>query len=301
MEELLEELKKLNLKAASDEYIKSLIIRIGEIPIMRSEYHEGKIIYRARNNDNDDFTEVSDLSFKPQERNKTFQRASTPFKTMFYGGIVPQEIEIDGEIEDERITTAFETVDFLRDLSVETGQQVLTYGVWRVKSTISTLSILYSNPDDHKIGWQRKLGLWFNNSISEMPNSKGTIEGLQDYLAFQFSKEVKKGEDYYYKVSAYFAERACEMGVDGILYPSVKTGCTGLNIALRPEVVNEKLELISVLKSKVYKNGDRVIINNLKKAYLEKGDEQFKLEEIELGKYRDSEANILRRLRLIQS
>ncbi len=97
-------------------------------------------------------------------------------------------------------------------------------------------------------------------------------------------------------ISAMFSKKACDLGVDGILYPSVKMKGTGLNISLTPECVNSKLSLVSAIKCKVYKKCKKVIINNLKKGIVNQVTGTISWEEIPLGKYRTTEEKIRNRL-----
>ena len=297
MNDIIKRFQKLDLTKYPEHEIKDLISEIGVIPVMRSEYHDGKIIYRARanNNENDDFTNVSDLSFKPQKFNKTYQRASTPNKTMFYGALIPEE---KGEdiIDDERIIGAFEVVDFLRKPSIEKGEQVITYGVWRVNSTISTYSVIHPKIDKLKVQWLKKIATNFYNELEKCPQFKDKTLIVQEYLAKEFSKHVCEGKDYDYMISGLFSNKVCELGVDGILYPSVKMQGTGLNIALTPECVNQKLTLEAAIKCKVYKKCKKVIVNNLKRGTVNPDGLTISWEEIPLGRYRTTEEQIRKML-----
>ncbi len=93
----LQKLSKLDLSTSSCDEAKSLIRQFGKIGTIIETLHEGKVIVRARPNYNGErFHKRSELSYRPQEYNKTFQRASTPNRTMFYGTSIPDMIQ-DGE------------------------------------------------------------------------------------------------------------------------------------------------------------------------------------------------------------
>ena len=297
MHELIEKFKKLKLEDYPEDLIKNLITEIGKIPIMRSEYHENKIIYRARPNDNedDDFSNISDLSYKPEKYNNSYQRASTPNRTMFYGALIPEDAREDlneNIIKDERAIGAFEVVKFLRDLKIKEGEKVISYGVWRVKSTISTLSIIQSDFSKLKVNWLKTVATNFYNRLENHPDFKEKTLIIQDFLAREFSKHVAEGEDYNYMISGLFSHKACELGVDGILYPSVKMKGRGLNIALTPECVDSKLSLVGAIKCKVYKKCGRIILNNLKQGRIDEEAGIIIWEELPIGKYRTTEEEI---------
>ena len=58
-------------------------------------------------------------------------------------------------------------------------------------------------------------------------------------MANEFAKE-NINEDYDYMISAVFSEMATKNRVDGIIYPSVRVGGKGFNIAITPKAT-EKL------------------------------------------------------------
>lgn len=305
MNELITRFKELNLENYPDAEIINLITEIGVVPIMRSEYHEGKIIYRARpnNNEDEDFQNISDLSFKPEQYNNTYQRASTPNQTMFYGALIPEDARDNNDdtiINDERIIGAFEVVDFLRNLQIKEGEKVISYGVWRVNSIISTLSVIHSNIEILKVNWLKTIATEFYNELENLPEFREKTPIVQDFLANEFSKHVAEGKDYNYMISGLFSNKACELGVDGILYPSVKMKGEGLNIALTPECVNSKLSLVGAIKCKIYKKCKEVIINNLKKGTIDQETGTINWEEIPIGRYRTTEDEIINQLSKIK-
>ncbi len=294
---LITRFKSVDLRPKSEENILDLISEIGKTPVMLSEYHDSKHIYRARPNDNehDDFINISDLSYKPQAFNKTYQRASTPQKTMFYGAIVPEDK--DGEIiDDERIIGAFEVVGFLRDSSKKIGEKTLTYGVWRVNSTISAPSIFNSKTHEISVNWLKEVAESFYEELEEYPEYQEDAIVLHDYLSKEFSKHVPEKVDYQYKISSIYSRRATELGADGILYPSVKLKGAGLNIALTPDCVDSKMTLEYAVKCKVYKKSDRVILNNLKTGRVNYATGIIDWSEIPIGEHRQSEKDIRKEL-----
>ena len=104
---------------------------------------QGKIIHRACPvGDNEIVNTVSRITYKPQEINITYQRASTPHKTMFYGAVIPQEMDTV-ELDIPRVTSAMESCSFLRNSKLD-GKQRLLYGKWIVKSKISLITVLFT-------------------------------------------------------------------------------------------------------------------------------------------------------------
>ena len=81
---LIDNLKQLDLSTYPKDEIMSLFNQVGKIGYVIVTFHRGKSVMRARLNYNGErFEKKSDYSFKPQNFNKTYQRASTPNQTMF--------------------------------------------------------------------------------------------------------------------------------------------------------------------------------------------------------------------------
>lgn len=82
IEQVIEGLSKLDLSTYPEAEIRSLLNNIGQMASIVVMYDRGKCVMRARPNFNGErFSKKSEFSFKPQEYNKTFQRASTPYQT----------------------------------------------------------------------------------------------------------------------------------------------------------------------------------------------------------------------------
>ena len=103
IDEVITELRGLKLETNPDKKVRELLSQIGKVGFMSVTLHKGASVMRARpNNDGERFTKKADYSYKPQEFNKTYQRASTPNQTMFYGCVLPDNIE-PGEFADSRV------------------------------------------------------------------------------------------------------------------------------------------------------------------------------------------------------
>lgn len=95
VEEIIAGLESLDLTKYPEKEIRYYLNSIGKMASIVVTYHNGKCVMRARPNlENERFPKKSDLSFKPQEYNSTYQRASTPKKTMFYATVIPDKIEM---------------------------------------------------------------------------------------------------------------------------------------------------------------------------------------------------------------
>ena len=77
IEKVIEQFKQLDLSKYPYAEIKDLFNKVGQVGAVIVTFHKGKSVMRARpNGENERFEKKSDLSFKPQRFNKTYQRAS---------------------------------------------------------------------------------------------------------------------------------------------------------------------------------------------------------------------------------
>lgn len=247
---------------------------------MVTDYDEGKIVHRACPVSNDEIVnDIARLKYKPQILNTTYQRASTIQKTMFYGAVIPQEMDTI-ELENPRITSAMESCKFLRNTKLEGRQRVL-YCKWIVKSRISLITVLFTRYRNARNTWIKNLSEEFYKNIEQFTyEEQKKYKQINNYLSDEFSKYVGEEEDFKYLISSLFAFRCTEKNFDGILYPSVKTMGLGLNVAIKPSTIDERMELASVLECDIFKINKRVVINNLRFCKVASGSNTFKLEDI---------------------
>ena len=83
------------------------------------------------------------------------------------------------------------------------------------------------------------------------------------------------------KYAALFAERMVEKGLAGVIYPSVRTGGDGFNVAIHPDYVKSSMRLSAVSECTVYKKGKKTIVDNETIAHLKEGEEHFTLEPVQ--------------------
>src|SRR6056297_2397844 len=106
----LKALKEIDFSQNDTKEIDLLLNQIGALPIMRTEYHKGKVFDRAVRimSGEADFNTKSRLSYVPPENNKEYQRASTPENTMFYGSVLKDNFTMDDHSY-TRLTACCET------------------------------------------------------------------------------------------------------------------------------------------------------------------------------------------------
>lgn len=275
IDEVIEKLKQLDLSNYPVNEIKNLFNQIGPIGSVVVTYHKGKSVIRARpNEENERFKKLSDLSFKPQEFNKTYQRASTPNETMFYATSVPDKIEL-GELDNMRIIGISETIPMLRN-KTKSGFQKISFGRWVVQEDINLMAIVHHESYYNESNYTRELVNAFHDFINQYP--KEMIDkslNFQDFMAIEFAKETIQS-DYDYMISAMYTEYITSYGLDGVLYPSVRTFGKGFNIAITPEA-SKKLALYVVGECSIYKVKDQVVIGNDAIVVLDGTQTEFEL------------------------
>lgn len=276
IDNLISEFKKLDLSKYPEAEIRQLFNNVGKMGHIIVTFHRGKSVMRARQGSG--FTKKSDFSYKPQKFNKTFQRASTPNKTMFYATSIPDELQ-PGELDNMRVIGVAETIPMLRDKS-KSGYEKISFGRWYVEEDINLLAIVHENRFHEESSYTRELVNAYSNFIKSAP--KELIQKslkFQTFLAEEFSKE-EITEDYYYMISAIFTELVVEKGLDGVFYPSVRVGGKGFNIAITPEAT-KKLGLYVAGECSIYKLRDHTVVGNDAIIELSGTEEEFELKEIE--------------------
>jgi len=275
IENIIDEFRKLNLSTYPEKKIKDLFNRTGNIGAIIVTLHKGKTVMRARpNNGYERFKKKSDFSFKPQDFNKTFQRASTPNKTMFYASLIPEKIE-KGELDNMRIIGVSETIPMMRNKK-ESGFQKISFGRWTVEEDINLIAIVHEQSYYKESNYTRELVDAYNNFSAHQ--SKELVEKslkFQNFLASEFSKEIITA-DYDYMISAIFTENVTKNGLDGVLYPSVRVDGQGFNIAITPEATN-RLGLYVAGECSIYKLNDQVVIGNDAIIELDGSQTEFEL------------------------
>lgn len=175
--------------------------------------------------------------------NKSPQRATLPGKTAFYGTLCHDE----EPTINMRYIALLEASKLYRQGINATGKEQYTLSRWRTNSELRLAVFVHDTvfTDVH------------NNRILEMAKmerekGKTFIDGVFQfeeygkYVTEEFAKPVSA--DYEYIISATIAEKLLyATGVDGVMYPSVRAvGEYGMNVAMRPDVADEKLILTDV-------------------------------------------------------
>ena len=279
IDNLIDSLKNLDLSTYPDKEIRSLLEQIGKISTLELYFHKGRQVMRARVNNNDSrYRKKTDLSYKPQQFNITYQRASTPNRTMFYASCLSENPN-DNEIQSMRIPCILESIPEMRDNNSSFIKKI-TFGRWEVIDDLRLFPIILNETYYQKTYFLKDIVDYYkiNNKIFDQILTEKS-EKIQLFLANEFAKENIK-EDYDYMISAIFTELVTENKYDGIFYPSVRTGGNGFNIAITPKAT-KKLKLIFAGECTIYKHKMETSVRNNAIVRLNGNEEEFDMIDIE--------------------
>ncbi len=172
-----------------------------------------------------------------------------PQTSIFYGAIS------SSEICQARVTAVAEVSSLFRNGPCASLEDELhTISVWEVVKDMRMVEIVLS---DDAMKSNKDVQKRFEEQRDFLKNKRTEdIDLYLDFLRFisnEFSKKVKEGEDWSYKISAAYSSLVLERpGVDGIIYPSVQTVYKGFNVTVKPENVDEYLR-VRVLKTQIFR------------------------------------------------
>ena len=278
------------LDVLTDPYVeaKNLIEELQGFGVMRFTLHAGKTITRGRPNEMRDgyalsFSQASELSYKPQRFNTTYQRASTPRQTMFYGSVLPEHLLL-GELQAERIISVSESSTLLRNAhqpSVNSipPPEVITFGRWVVTDDIPLVALCYYPPLLERNSLGRQLYAEFEQGSETYPEPlRSHTRAVNKFFAEQFAKPSHLFSSHQeYMFSALFAERVVEQGLAGVYFPSVKAEGLGFNVAISPDYADRCLRLDAVLEYHLHQNEKRFMLDNNAFTLVKAGQQQFAL------------------------
>jgi len=272
MEELykiLNKLSRLELPKYPVKEIENYLSEIGTTAQIGYTLHPGNSILRARPNktDTETFNTRSQLKYRPQEYNTTFQRASTPNETMFYGSVVPEQTAAT-DIDNARAIACFEAASTFRNNFFSSIEKI-TFSRWEVIQDINLVMVAYSPNFLRQGSILTELNQTFQNEVGSMnPELLKKSLVANEFLSQQFSKATIR-DDYDYLISAIYTDQIVKQGFDGVFYPSVKADGRGYNVCLTKDCTDTKLKLHAAGEGKIIKCGYNTEIINLAEVLIE--------------------------------
>lgn len=201
--------------------------------------HDTSIILRCRphNKNSTQFKHKDELSYRKDILNiNSFGRCNEPGQPIFYCSD-----------QDNENTGIVESLSLFRGKK-RSKSETITIGAWKVKEPLKLALIL---PPKTNLGknqfFDEMMKFYRTYSNSDYYNELLTFN---DYLCEEFSKDIIKEKTNYFISCAYsnYIREHFSDQIDGIAYGSVKSQHEGVNIALWPESVDKKLDLIAAIK-----------------------------------------------------
>jgi hypothetical protein len=227
---LIQHLKEYILENTPNEKIYNLINECNiSLPIYTDElrYDQDIYIYRMVPNKCEKFlSKKGRISYNPTGK---ANRCNIENKPVFYGTLELRK-------KNDKIVDPISVCS--NELQIEENE-IVTIGTWKVKKSFEYCLIFPKSKEIEFIEEFKK----------QYKNNKLTTMVLNDYLREEMGKEVKKGEEYEYKITAAFSNIVFDKGqnIKAIAYPSTKLGeGIGYNIAIKKETIDGGcLELIN--------------------------------------------------------
>jgi len=222
-----------------------------QIALPSKNFKSGLKFHRCCNNDDiyNEFQTIDRLSFRCDLENiKDFGRANKPYQSIFYAA-------------DIRPTAISETSKIARGKNYGNIDKFsITTSQWESISELN-LTLIVNN----KIAQERnELINAFNVDLDQLTkdifkNDSEKVFELLNFLSDEFAINTKDNCNLY-KISCAFAQLAYQVS-DGIIYPSLQRLLEGVNFAIKPESVKEKLKFISATRDIFAKKGENEFIH----------------------------------------
>lgn len=251
-EAIKERLLKMDMRSYPVEEVRALLEEAGPSGFLVASLEPGQRVVRARVGTN--VMKLSDLSYR-QLPSVKYHRASTPDMRMFYGCLVAD----DGSAFLSEYVTAAECSRLLANEDL-LGDELLTFGVWKVIRPISVIEVIHPNYFSHaeENPLLKEAKFQYESLLTTCPKKfRAELDQRAEFFSYIFSRPNPSKSDCEYLISALFSKLSVEKGYQGVLYPSVPTdGMMGLNIAITDEAADSSVCLESVCRYKVHRESD---------------------------------------------
>jgi hypothetical protein len=279
---ILKEFVAPNLKNLGTFYVEEAVKSIDGMPVTFAKINIGHNIDRIRPHLKDFRAEtIQQLSYikdknilNNKKLNHEFGRANVPGEAMFYGSLLTPEIQ------QNRATAFMETSNMFYDSTIQ--EEYFTVSRWEIIETFEVYEVVFQ--DELKQITKTAVN---NRKVHEKfieTETKGNAEAIKEayeklsFFSKEFAKKVSKEENELYRISAFFtkiflAHPKSKNKVWGIVYPSVKSGHLGQNIAILPLAADKFLKFQRADVMKATRQADGKILVSKSIAAAESVDE----------------------------
>ena len=215
---------------------------LNRIALPSKIFKPGLRLHRCRNNyDNEEFQTIDELSFRNDLENITeFGRANKPNQSIFYAA-------------DVRPTAISETNKAFRGEHYKDIDEIsITTSHWESIKDLKFTLFISNKKAQEKNELIKKYSVDIDTFTKELfKNDSDNILEILNFISDEFARNTNENSNFY-KISCAFAQLAYETS-DGIIYPSLQRQFEGLNFAIKPESVKEKLQFINATHDKFIK------------------------------------------------
>lgn len=230
------------------------------IALMPIKLFANQKILRTRKNEDGVFGYIHELSYPPKEYART-DRASIEGKPMFYASIFTKEVEKSHAYP--RIISALETIPLLRAKGTS-GQNLITQSVWMIDEEVHVYSFPLSSQ------YKRACSeIYMLNSDWDKVLKNEYSEDSIEFFSFIGDLMARPNESCLYEITATCIDFILEhYNFDGVLYPSVQAEGQGMNICIKPDVVDSKISFAGAATEVIVRNGDNSQIHILGNTHM---------------------------------
>lgn len=255
----IKQLKSLDLQECDMLIIEKLLFSMSDVPAIKATIVEGTTITRARPGRG--FSQPHQLTYRPANKCSNFQRATLPGETAFYGCLA----EDQRHNENARAISVAESATLSRMGKESVGREYITIGLWIITKPLSVVSFV--TDETYPKVKNRHLDMFRREYTRRKKYYTPQQIEFSRFLNQEFTKVVKDDETYKYKITAqishdafYVLEDDNGQHFDAIVYPSVQLGGqAGLDIAIRPDVADNVLQLVNIIETSYFKKGESSI------------------------------------------
>lgn len=217
-------------------------------------------ILRTRKNEDGFFGYIHELSYPPKEYART-DRASIEGKPMFYASIFTKEVEKSHAYP--RIISALETIPLLRAKGTS-GQNLITQSVWMIDEEVPVYSFPLSSQYKRACSEINML----NSDCKKVLKNEYSEDSIE-FFSFIGDLMARPNELCLYEITATCIDFILEhYNFDGVLYPSVQAEGQGMNICIKPDVVDSKISFAGAATEVIVRNGDNSQIHILGNTHM---------------------------------
>lgn len=248
----LEKLKGADFSKCSIQKVNTILTnKFGIVPVCEGKINVGSKIIRLRISSKDElFHSEMELSYRPDSSNiKNYGRASVPGTSVFYGVLVTGSPEAALETAIGETHEIFRNSEHFRTQNntsnIPNCEFYCTIGMWNVIQPITAVHVLFCKNYLNKVEWINNGYNNFLNSYKSKYNQEQveTIKLLLEFYSDEFARNnINSHTDYIFS-AAYSNYVAHNTGSKCIVYPSVRNGGHGVNIAMSPAIVEWSTEL----------------------------------------------------------